>query len=339
MRRFAKLRTDAEVCLRIARESLERASLRILARRYGKSKNTVMAIVRRVFSALPDSAAIARKFAPRWSGVLVVDGKVVRVYDELATKLDRSRFSDDELRWMHKARWLCGVDYGTGDLPHYALAETESRVDLVMYFEALRSLRYPLRGLICDGNPEIPRAARFVFGNTLVVQRCTRHFLEDLRRLLPADERGRALRARLEAFISAVKRVIEAPTLDSALAHAVVIDEWRRTHRSPLGDRMYRMFQTTKEELLAHLLHPDLDLPHTSNDAESLFKQLNLRLRSLGRFYRFRFARDYLNAWALLRRFTTFTDCCKSRSHRNGKAPIELAGAAIVNIDPLKLRN
>lgn len=128
---------------------------------------------------LADSVVIARRFRPLWSGVLVFDGKVIRVYDQVTKKLDKKFFSDNELRWMHKMRWLCGIDHATADLPHYALHEGESRVDLGLYFQTFKANRYPLKALVCDGNEDIPHAAKLVFGSDLIVQRCTRHFLED----------------------------------------------------------------------------------------------------------------------------------------------------------------
>lgn len=320
------------------RESLERASLRILARRYGKSKNTVLKIIHRVTSHLPDSAAVQKKFLPRWSGILIMDGKVVRVYDKLSTKLKRSSLSEDELRWMNKMRWLCGIDHGTGDLPHYALASSESRIDLVMYFQALKEMKYPLIVVVCDGNPEIPHAAQFVFGNQVVIQRCTRHFLEDLRRLLPTEEDDPKEREHLMRLIERIKSIIEARSIEDMLKWFSELKRECETYRSPIAKQMLKMFLDIKENLCAHLLHPELGLPHTSNDIENLFKQLNLRLRSLGRFFHQMYARDYLNAWALLRRFTPFTDCKGGRRHRNGKAPLTLAGCEIKNIDPFKLK-
>lgn len=333
------LRTDEEICRKIARESLERASIRILARRYEKSKDTITEIVHRVTESLPGSVSIAQKFRPLWSGVLVFDGKVVRVYDKLAQKFDRHHLTDDERRWMHKMRWLCGMDYGTGDLPHYELADSESKIDLVMYFKTLKSLNYPLKALVSDGNHDIPKAARFVFGAGFVHQRCTRHFTEDLKRLLPNEEGKEAERAQLEGLIVRIQRVIEAESLAQASASLAELRRYSRSCASPIERTMLRMFKKAAEKLTAHLLYSELSLPHTTNDIESLFKQLMLRLRSLGRFYHHRYARNYLKAWALLRRFTPFTDCRGGRRHRNRKAPLELAGCEIKNIDPLKLRD
>jgi hypothetical protein len=339
LRPLGNVREEERDCFQITRESLERASLRILAGRYGKSKNTVLKIVHRVTSCLPDGIAIRRQFLPLWSGILVVDGKVVRVYDKLSSKLKRSSLSEDELRWMNKMRWLCGIDHGTGDLPHYALAKEESRIDLVMYFQALKLMDYPLFAVVCDGNPEIPHAARFVFGAQVVVQRCTRHFLEDLRKLLPAEEDDPKGRERLMRLIGRIKSIIEAATIEDMMERFDALKRDRGRYRSPVAKQMLRMFLDAKGQLCAHLLHPELHLPHTSNDIENLFRQLNLRLKSLGRFFRQSSARDYLNAWALLRRFTKFTDCRNGRRHRNGKAPLTLAGCEISNIDPFKLKS
>lgn len=339
LRLLGNIREQEDICLQMTKESLERASLRTLGRRYGKSKNTVLKIIRRVTSGLPNSTAIHQKLLPLWSGVLVLDGKVVRVYDKLTTKLKRSSLSDDELRWMNKMRWLCGIDHGTGDLPHYALAKEESRIDLVMYFQALQQMEYPLNAVVCDGNPEIPHAAKFVFGNAIVIQRYTRHFLEDLRKLLPTEEDDPKERERLTQLIGRIKSIIEADGIEDMMERFNALKRDRSKYRSPIAKRMLKMFLSIKEDLCAHLLHPELQLPHTSNDIENLFKQLNLRLKSLGRFFHQEYARDYLNAWALLRRFTKFTDCRNGRRQRNGKAPLTLAGCDITNIDPFKLKS
>lgn len=298
-----------------------------------------MKIVHRVTAQLPDSMQVAERFRPLWSGILVFDGKVVRVYDKLSTQLKPGTLTEDEERWLHKMRWLCGIDHGAGDLPHYELAESENKIELVMYFRALKGLHYPLKGLITDGNPFIVEAARFVYGDGFIHQRCTRHFLEDLRRLLPVEEEDREGRATLERIIGMVQSVIEADTLEKAAeAHRLLQSSARRC-RHPLARTMLGMYARTRNALLAHLFHPALKLPHTTNDIENLFKQLMLRLRSLGRFFHHRYAREYLKGWALLRRFTPFTDCRGARKHRNKKAPIELAGAEIKNIDPLKLKS
>lgn len=339
LRSFGSIRSDDVLAEQITRESLERASIRILSRRYRRAKDTIMRIIHRVCTSLPSSLEIAERFCPQWSGVLTVDGKVVKVYDRLIERMDRLRLSEDEIRAMHRQRWLVGVDHGTGDLPHYDLMEEEGRIEWVTYFRQLQAIGYPLKGVVSDGNEDIPRAARFVYGPAVVWQRCTRHFIEDLRTLLPSDDDDhRTERQRLEVLIAHVQRVIEADTIEAAAERLAELTAYRRTIRSQIATVIINRFKAAKEHLCAHFLHPELRLPHTNNDAENLIRQLNQRLKTIGRFMHWRTARSYCNAWALLRRFTPFTDCVKSRRHRNGKCPLQLAGVDTRNIDPLKLR-
>lgn len=193
-----------------------------------------MRIIHRLTLGLPDSAAIARKLLPLWSGVLVVDGKVVRVYDELATKLDKKYFTGHELKWMHKMRWLAGIDHDTGDLPHYDLAEAESRVELIMYFQKLKKLNYPLKSVVCDGSPEIPRAAQFVFGKEIIIQRCTRHFLDDIRRIIASRQISEKEQTEIGKFILLIQGVIEADTIEEAGENMALLRKYSARWKSSL---------------------------------------------------------------------------------------------------------
>lgn len=331
------IRDTTEQCLKITRESLERASIRILARRHEKAKNSITKIIHQVTAQLPDSIWIAEKFRPLWSGILVFDGKIIKAYDKLSKEIVHIHFSNHEYKWLHKKSWLCGIDYGTGDLPHYELAESENKIDLVMYFKALKSMNYPLKAVICDGNPYIPETARFVYGKHIVHQLCTAHFIRGLKRLLPTEEDKEEERIELSKLIVCIQKVIEADTLEESGERLIELRKIYRECSSILKQPTIMSFKKHKQQLTAHLLYPELNLPHTSNDIENLFKQLMLRLKSLGRFQSQRYARNYLNAWALWRRFTPFTDCKKGRRYRNKKAPLELAGCEIKNADFLKL--
>lgn len=314
----------------IVKESLERASVRILSRRYERGKKQIMELVHKVTAKVKDSVWIANHFSLRWSGVLVVDGKYVKSYDRL-TKQFKGKRSDEALKAMNRKVWLCGIDYGTGDLPHYELAEEETKIDLVMYFQTLKKIGYPLRVLVCDGNADIPSAAKHVFGENIIVQLCTRHFTEALKR-----HAGTLIdHPSVQNVIFLIQRIIEADNLEQA---GIFLERLKQLPRlTALEKELIMLFKRDAEKLTAHLLHPDIPIPHTSNDIENLFRQLNLRLKPIGRFYRWQYAGNYLKAWALLRRFTPFTDCRNGRRWRNGKAPIEIAGADIKNVDPLKL--
>lgn len=321
-------------------QSLERGSLRILARRFGMDKDTAMGIVHRVTERLPDGEAVARALKPRWSGILVFDGKYVRVYDPWASlaagaaaraKAHPGEATGDTPRPMprHWCAWLCGIDHGTGDLPFYSIAEEETKVDLVLYFRGLQRTGYPLRVLVSDGNPDIPAAARLVFGDAFVHQRCTKHFLEGLLRLLPDEDPRR--RDETERLIRLVHAIVAAPSLEAAGRRLAVLPHMAR--ETPVQRQVMRLYEEGKEALAAHLTHPGMGIPSTSNDIENVFRQLNLRLKPLGQFRGWEYAGRYLNAWALHRRLTPFTDSKGGRKERNGKAPLELAGVDLTHVD------
>lgn len=314
----------------IAKDSLERASVRILARRYETGKKQVMTAVHDISADAKDSIWIANRFSPNWRKILVFDGKYVRVYDELSKNLKEDA-DESEINLRNKMVWLCGIDYETGDLPHYDLAEAESRIDLIMYFQTLKEIGYPLRVLVSDGNPEIPYAAKKVFGQNILHQLCTRHFIDGLKR--QAGEANDNLR--ISNLIILIQRIIEAPNLDKSVEY---LEELKRVKiKTSLERTLINIFKAHSKELTTHLFYPEFAIPHTSNDIENVFKQLNLRLKSIGRFHHWRYARDYLKAWALLRRFTKFTDCRNGRKWRNGRAPLEIAGVNIKGLDCLKL--
>lgn len=307
--------------------------MRTLARRYARSKHAVMKIIHHLTHAVKTSEWIAARFHPCWLGILVVDGKYIRVFDAFLTKLDPALFSDNERRCFNKKVWLCGIDSGTGDLPHYTLADEETKIDLILYFQTLKKIGYILRVLVCDGNDYIVEAGRKVYGDFFLVQRCARHFLEGLRRR--AQEAGMGSEPKTLALIDAVKSVIEARSLEEA--HERYMALRRQKFLYPLHREIIAALFRQINTLTTHLQHPVLHIPHTTNEIENLFRQVNLRLRSLGRFGHWRYANDYLNAWALWGRFTPFTDCRGERRKRNGKTPLELAGCKVVDIDFLSL--
>jgi len=306
--------------------------MRILSRRFKRGRRQINNLIHELTEEVKDSVFIAKRFCPSWSGIIVFDGKVIRVYDELAKNLKVGhRLSKQEVAWLNKKVWLCGIDYETGDLPHYELADDETRIDLILYFQTLKEIGYPLRVLVSDGSPEIPYAARKVFGQKILHQLCTRHFIEGLKRHAGEAQEN----SRIQKLILLIQSIIEAENLDEAGERLVKLKSFKR--KTQLENELVNLFKLHAPELSTHLFYPKLNIPHTSNDIENLFRQLNLRVKTIGRFHKYRYARNYLKAWALMRRFTKFTDCRNAHKWRNGKAPITLAGANIKDINYLDL--
>jgi len=292
-----------------------------------------MKAVHNVTGKARDSIWIANNLKPNWSNILVFDGKVIRAFDSYVKKLKANHsFSEKEIKWMHKKVWLCGIDYETGDLPHYDLADEETRIDLILYFKNLKKIGYNMRILVCDGNPDMPHAAKKVYGeDNLIIQLCTRHFVEGLKRVAGVDKNI----PHTQKLINLIQYIIQAKSERQAKYFLKFLNKMRI--QTETEKQIIDRFKKHKEDLMAHIKYPELNIPHTSNDIENLFRQLNLRLKTINRFNHWKYARDYLKAWALMRRFTKFTDCRNHRKYRNGKAPLELAGIDITGMDYLKL--
>lgn len=292
---------------RVLLESLERASVRVLARRFGRSKTTIMKYIHDTSQRLGNSVGVANKVKPCWGNILVVDG----TYVPMNKKMGRTHMC-----------WLTGLDYRTGDLPHYATADEETMIDLVLFFTVLKNeLQYDLNVLVCDGNEDIPRAARKVYGDHILVQRCTRHFTQSLKR--KTREFGIHDNSHTQHLLQNIQHVIEADTLDQAeqyLEHLKLMRCQNSGERILMND-----FTDHVNELTTHIQYPHLHLPHTTNDIESLFTQLKMRTDTIRQFQKIPYITHYLNAWSLWRRTTPFTDCKGKRRYRNNQTPLDCA--------------
>lgn len=306
-----------------------------MGKRYGHSKNTVTKIIHEIVKNTATSFSIAKKLKPNWSGTLTVDGKFIKAFDwYVKTLKEKNNFSKSELRAFHKKVWLCGIDYETGDLPHYCLADSENRIDLVLFFQQLKKNGYILLNLVSDGSPEILRGASKVYGDSFIFQLCTRHFIEGLKRLMVEKELENNFET-TEKLIENIQKIIQAKTLKIAKENLDCLKIKRHFYKTDIQKIIIKLFKEKFNFLMSHLFYPERNIPHTNNDIENLFRQLNLNIKNIGRFNKFWNAHHYLNAWALKRRFTKFTDCKGIRKHRNGKAPLQLAGCDINNLDYL----
>ncbi len=91
-------------------------------------------------------------------------------------------------------------------------------------------------------------------------------------------------------------------------------------------------FKEREPYLFNHLKFPNLHIPHITNLMEGYNSQLESRLGSIRGLETTLTGQNYLNAWIIKRRFTTFTDCKIPFKHWNGKTPLECAGADLTNI-------
>lgn len=223
----------------------------------------------------------------------------------------------------------------TKDLPHYQVVEGETKIDLYEYFKTLKNdIGYDLKVLVCDGNPETMGAAQRIYGPSIGVQLCVRHFIETLKTI--AREEKREERKMTENLVGYVWQALAMRKEEECLEQLKVLQTLSKTRCQRL------IMQSLNQHLFlltTHFrFHDQYFVPSYNNDAENLFKQLSLRLRSWNMFRNNENAEHYLKTWALARRFTKFTDCRGDMNRlKNGKAPLELAGVDITGIDYLDL--
>jgi len=283
----------------ITRSNLEgRTSMRTLAKHTGHSKTTICSIIHQVTKECVSAAWIAKELKPEWGGYLALDGKVIRVWD-WATK--HWHYTKAQKRWLHKMSLLIALDLETLDIPNHHLGDEETTFDLILMLKGLKAINYPLKGYITDGNEDIERAVRLVFGSNVPHQLCIRHYLENLK-----------VRLREE-------KITEPQYQDAteALLHGA------RPRLLPVPSDLFT-YRTVPE------------LPSTNQQLENLIRYFNLRLKTINQFHDWRYARDYCNALTLMRRFNKFTDC--RNPNRNHHAPLELAKVDINGLDYLDLK-
>ncbi len=306
--------------------------MRTIGRRKNLSKNTVSQVVLETAREAKGSIWIAEKFQPKWGNVLSVDGKVIRVFDLFAKDYQGT---NAEKKYLLKKTWIAGVDVATKDLPHYKVTDGETKTDLFDYFKTLKKeIKYDLKVCVSDGKPEIIESARIVYGSSIGIQLCVRHFIENLKSLLKKEKQDR--RNETESLIGNIWGALNSEKEDDCFRSLKSLESIQVTRVQKL------IFQYLSKNLFLLTTHfryaNQFYVPRYNNDGENLFRQVNLRLKSWNMFRSKTNAEHYLKAWALARRFTKFTDCKIGMNKlKNGKAPLELAGVNIDRIDYLNL--
>lgn len=268
--------------------------IRKIADLAGVSKSTVERKIRQEISNLPHNNDFTKQYCDRFSGIMVVDGKFLKV------KL-----------YERKIPLLWGLDYLTHDIPVYKLAPSENYQSWLKYFGYLKSIKYPMKMVVCDDNENIQRAAEYIFPNVLI-QICHNHFLENIRR---------ELRTRTDATYQKFVWELKEQLFDKK----IMVETFRK--------RSYKLFEKyvkdekavkvllkineyTKELTAANYVRKG---PRTTNIIESYNSHLQGRLKTIKGFESYKYADQWINAYILRRRLKPFTDCCSKFRYLNGK--------------------
>lgn len=278
---------------------LDGLSFRSLADVYGISVGSAYNYCLEEMRKLPHLADVSRKYSGRFCGILLTDGKFVKVKHH-----------------ERKIPVIYGVDYLSHDIPHYRLALSENYQVCQKFFSSLKLLNYPMQAIVCDDNRNIYEACKYVFPRS-IIQLCLTHFLEHIR--AEYDSRKQLLH---QSFVSDIEYLF---TIKRARA-----DFDARARRLVLKYKDSQHYVNTlmnialkQKYLLAYLKVKGV--PQSNNLIECMNSHLQGRLETIKGFESFEHANLWLNAYFLRRRMKKFTDCSGKFKKLNGKTPLEIS--------------
>ncbi len=278
---------------------LDGLSFRSLAEIFNISVGSAYNYCLEEMKKLPHLADVTRKYSGRFCGILLTDGKFVKV-----KQYDR------------KIPVIYGVDYLSHDIPHYRLALSENYQVCQKFFSSLKLLNYPMQAVVCDDNQNIYQAASYVFPR-LTIQLCLTHFLEHVRQ--EYDSRKQVIN---QEFVRDIEVLFEAKRNRedfNCRARSLVLKyQSNENYVNTLIN-----ISLKKEKLLAYLSHHGT--PQSNNLIECMNSHLQGRLETIKGFESFEHADLWLNAYFLRRRTKKFTDCEGKFKKLNGKTPLQIS--------------
>jgi len=279
-------------------QHLSGISFRNLAEIYNCSVGNTYNKVKKGLEELPLCIDVTRWYCQKFQGVLLVDGKYVKV-----KKHDR------------KIPVIFGVDYQSHDIPHFRLAKSEDYLNCKKFFESIKLTDYSLQAVVCDDNQNIYNAAKYVFPN-VVIQLCHVHFLRNMKALLDLETNRKH-----QLFFK--------------LLNHLLITKRSKTDFEKKANNLLKNFSkdevcvgilielARKQPLLQGYLHHK-GTPTTTNLIESINSHLEARVRPLKGFQSFKHAELWLNGYFLRRRTKKWTDCTGKFRRLNGKTSLEI---------------
>jgi len=291
------------------KQHLDGISFRSLANLYNISPTTAYRKCSKELESLPHCADLTRKYCSRFSGILLVDGKFIRVKP-----------------YKYKIPVIYGIDYQTHDIPTFTLASSENFLTLKKFFSSLRLLNYPLQSLVSDENLNIHKACKVIYPNSFW-QLCTNHLKENIRNSLNSrsDPTYKPFVKQLEFLFSAKRSENEFNSIAKNILNKFKHD--------PLCVSVLVDIYNKKQNLFTHV---DVkNTPLTNNLIESYNSHLEARVRPLKGFESFKHANLWLNAYFIRRRLRVFTDCRGKFKRLNGKCSMQFSlkqGAKLPNI-------
>lgn len=274
---------------------------RKLGDEYGLSGKQAYVRVFEELKSLPACLEVTRQVCEYTSGILIIDGKYVKVRGH-----------------KQKIPFIYGIDYETHDILFGLLVKAEDEASFLTFFHTLKELGYPLKIVVADDRSSLPLALKQVFPD-VPLQLCLNHYLENIRVSLHirTDPTHRYF------FNSLKKHVFDEYQSDEKLNLALRHVWNERCENIPLRQAIVLQINARRKELFAYKQIPNA--PNNTNLIELYNSHFNARLKSLKGFKTKEHAQIWLNGLLIRRRTKPFTDCGPKFKHLNGKSSLQMS--------------
>lgn len=276
---------------------LDGISFRTLSDQSGLSVGTAFNRVQEYLSSLPQCIDITREYCQRFSGILIVDGKFIKIKG-----------------YNRKLPVIYGVDYSTHDFPHYRLSRDEGYISLIKFFSSLKLANYPLQAVVCDDNQAIRDACLKVYPSSSI-QLCQNHYKQNIRASLDLNNQPYYLN-----FMTGVETLFAYKRSEDDLNKRSrdLLRAWG--HDSLCASILIDLYKN--KDLLFGWRQAVRGMPTTTNLIECFNSHLQGRLETIKGFDSFNHADIWLNGYFIRRRGKKLTDCSGRFVKLNGSTPL-----------------
>ncbi|MFH1006380.1 MAG: transposase [Candidatus Latescibacterota bacterium] len=289
----------------------DHASLRAVANNVGVSERGLLNWVMEYGKNSKSPLEVAVELKPKWSGLLGVDGKELKIKGKDATL-------------------LIAQDILTFDPVCFALADKENVEGSEKFFLTIRDvLQFPTKGIVSD----LGRGRAFISVIDAIFpgiphQACIVHFSRYVNRTVPRSKKS-AYYQHNSILRGAIHSILFADQFNDAeeIFHRLLLA--RDQFTTPYHKTIIKSLERHFDLLTAHFHNPFL--VRDNNIIENLIRQLNKKIKQSDGFKTTENTYNFLKLWFIYYRFKPFVN--SRESFRNGKAPLQIAGVNLPGPD------
>ena len=285
-----------------------------MAYRSGVSSKTVLSWVNYFGEHTKSPIEIAQELKPRWSGILGVDGKPIKISGT-------------------EAVLLIAVDIGTMDAFFFDLVAAEDEENALKFFRIIKEVfKYPVQAVVSDlgkGRVFVNLVERIF--PYVPHQACVIHFSRYVDIKLPKSKKSKYHQLN-EYLRQHINHILFTQCYNDADELLIRLRNIEHLFGAKYHHEIIKSLRNNFDLLTTHFFHPEL--PRDNNVVENIIKQLNSKLYHMHGFKKMENAYNFLKLWFCAYRIRLFTS--SSYPHRNGQCPLSLAGVKTSSLDWLR---